>query len=68
MPLTRQAKIVFDGREYWVLWNWQSITVNPSPTSLTHAFSHVTGPFDSPEQASAVAQSTEGWSVVPFIS
>jgi hypothetical protein len=61
--MARLAKIVFDGRDYWVLWNWHSIPVSPP---LTHGFTHADGPFSSPEEASAAAQSTEGWTVVPF--
>jgi hypothetical protein len=61
-PIIKQAKIVFDGRSYWIIWNWQLL---PSATSPVDALWHYAGgPFISPEEAEEAIP--PDWAILPF--
>jgi hypothetical protein len=59
-----QVKIVFDGKEYWLLWHWQDLVSPVAPGAPL-----ASGPFPTLEEANKVASDAEktfGWIVIPF--
>ncbi|MFZ0807934.1 MAG: hypothetical protein WAN03_17200 [Candidatus Sulfotelmatobacter sp.] len=61
---SKQVKVVFDGKEYWLLWHWEDL-VSP----LAPAQPLASGPFPNIEEATKVASEAEkhsGWIILPF--
>lgn len=67
MAAVKQAKLVHDGKSYWVLWHWEVVT-RPLP-HLTHSVNYADGPFSTLEDAEHAAKgksSAEGWEIISF--
>ncbi|MGA9305640.1 MAG: hypothetical protein WBW31_09590 [Candidatus Sulfotelmatobacter sp.] len=60
--MIKQAKIVFDGRSYWIIWNWQSIPRSAPPLDAVGNFAG--GPYASPEEAEKAIP--PDWTMLPF--
>jgi hypothetical protein len=61
---SKQIKIVFDGKEYWLLWHWEDLVSPVAPAAPL-----ASGPFQTVEEANRVASDAEkdyGWIVLPF--
>ena len=60
----KQIKILFDGKEYWLLWHWEDLVSPVAPAAPL-----ASGPFRTIDEANKVASDAErdwGWIVLPF--
>jgi hypothetical protein len=62
MPWSKQVKIVFDGRGYWLLWHWETFLTAGASTASVYA----SGPFESIAVAEKAV--TPGWNLIPYQS
>lgn len=64
--MSKQVKIVFDGKVYWLLWHWETLS---RQTSLSHSAHFVDGWFATLHEARAAAANAakdHGWTVLDF--
>jgi len=60
VTVLKHVKMVFDGKAYWLLWNWQ---VHISrPRTFPNGYNYVSGAFENTEQARGAV--TEGWTLI----
>jgi hypothetical protein len=65
MTTTKQIKIAFDGKSYWLLWHWEIVT---RETATLHATAtYVSGAYESLEAAEVKCKGAivDGWTVDP---
>jgi hypothetical protein len=65
MITTKQVKIAFDGKSYWLLWHWE--IVSRTTATLHAAAAYVSCAYESREAAEAKCEAAivEGWTVDP---
>jgi hypothetical protein len=61
MAEAKLVKIVFDDREYWLLWHWERALSRTRPLD---DLLYCSGPFASIADAEKAV--TPGWTLVPF--
>jgi len=59
----RFVKIMFDGQEYWLLWEWNK---HLSPTQLRDSYTYASGPFHSAVEAETAI--TSDWTPIRYLS
>ena len=59
MARSKQIRVLFDGKEYWLIWHWEDLASPVAPASPL-----ASGPYPTVEEANKMASDAErdhGW-------